>query len=1428
MTTTTLSSPPIDRVELAISKGSKLILPPDHPIQLAGSLERAAQLYPKNEIFYLLSGGQVEKQTYPELLQDAACILSGLRERGFRPGQPVVFQLEHNRDFLGTFWACALGGYIPVPVSISPTYEQPHSILAKLRNAWTMLKGPPVVAGAALSARLSAWGQLERLEGFRVESIDLLRQSPPAKTWHRAAPDDVALLLLTSGSTGRPKAVRQTHRHLLSWGASVAQACEFDHRDVSINWMPLDHVGGLVMFHLRDVITGCSQGHAATDLVLQQPLVWLDWIERYGATITWAPNFAFGLVNEQADEIARRRWDLSSMRFILNGGEAIISRTARRFLELLSPHRLPATAMRPAWGMSETCSGVTYSRRFTLAATRDTDLFVEVGEPIPGIQLRIVDEDDAVVPEGKIGHLQIRGISVTDGYHDNPEANENAFTTDGWYITGDLGMLNGGRLTITGREKDVIIINGANFYSHEIESLVEEIEGVDVSYTAACAIRPNGENTDRLAVFFCPLPTAGRPTVELVRAIRSVVAKKGGVTPDFVIPLSREEVPKTAIGKIQRSLLRERFESGAYTDRLMTAEPGQDMVLFAPGWKETSPLEPASWSKPGRCLILADDAGLGQKLAERLLRAGHTCLVVTARGGPVPSLPGGHHLQINPQDPAEFARIFSEFKGPRAFTHAVHAWSYAPDAMTYEHRAELEAEQQRGSLSLIKLLQAWPEPEEASPRIPLIIAVTHVYLIRDTDEINFARAPLCGIARTVSQEYAWLDCRLVDLEGRDRTNDALLLERELATTQSESEIAIRNDLRLTSVLRPMTPVSTASPIFNFGGLYAISGGLGGVGQQVARHLAQRYRAKLLLLGQTPLPDRTQWEVCLQQNTTVARRIRAWLELEAAGGEVRYVAGDVADPDFVQGALDGAVRNWGEPLAGVLHLAGSYHEAPLATESEESFWRVVRPKLIGGWALQRAARHHGNCLFVHFSSVLSFFSSFGTGSYAGANAALDALAHAQRKQGLRSYSLLWSLWNETGMASGFEAKDAMRVRGYLALDPAQGLDLFERALQTDCAQVVIGLDGQNRALQKRLDCSTLSTDASGEFVAPRTPVELTLARLWSEILGVSPVGLKDNFFELGGRSLLAARLFARIEKEWGQKLPLATLYQAPTLEALAALLGEPTRSQPSCRLLAIQAKGTRPPFFCIPGGGSDVIVFQDLAEALGHDQPLYGLQARGLDATPIEGDFPSVEEVAADFIRAIKTVQPEGPYFIGGHCFGCLLAWEVSRQLIQSGERVGHLALLDPIVSNVFSGEIIGRDRLRYHLAKFWKMSWSGKANYFAEKVRNFSRTLVVRQRIGHSYAQAESMHRRYQLGPYRGNVSVALAMDSFFKLSPDRDPRRYYEKITHGTVDYFEVRGDHHGILHAPGVHELAAGLNERLEKISRSNFVGRAGYPSS
>lgn len=1295
---------PVPTYRPAVAEGIPMASLPAPPPTLAAALERAANNHPENGVLYLDATGSARAQAYTELLLDASRILAGLRALGLRPGEAVIFQLEQAEDFIPSFWACALGGFLPAPASIAPTYEQAHSVLTRLANVWAMLDRPVIVASGALAPRVRACFERERLSGSRIVAIDSLRRSEPAKAWHNAAPDDLALLLLTSGSTGLPKAVGQSQRNLLAWGTSVAHACEFSATDVSLNWMPLDHVGGLVMFHLRDVVLGCRQIHAPTEAVLQRPLAWLDWIERYRATITWAPNFAFGLVNEHASEIADRRWDLSSMRFILNGGEAIVSKTARRFLEILTPHGLPPTAMRPAWGMSETCSGVTYSRRFALATTHDNDAFTEVGEPIPGVELRIADQNDAPVAEGRTGRLHIRGISVTPGYYRNPEANSQAFTADGWFITGDLGVIRDGQLTITGREKDVIIINGLNYYSHEIEAIVEDVEGVEVSFAAACPIRVPGEDTDRVAVFFSPQDSVGGNLGELVRAIRSQVSRTAGLNPDYVLPLPKTAVPKTAIGKIQRSHLKEQFERGDFAD-LVRGDPGAPAApsvipdwFFRPAWRE-SKLPNAGLNPGAAVLLFADASGLADTLAKELSSRGHPCTRVEIGAGFAQTGPAA--FTVAPGNPDDYRQLMAAVG--RQPDYVVHAWGYGDGETEPRNIAELEAIHGSGAESLLCLVQALQTtgPDDQTP-VRILMVTSESRMVSGAEQIRYMKAPILGLARTIPHESSRLDCHHVDLDLTGAEAGARSVLGELCGWDRIPESAWRGERRFVPYLeRVIVNRTVGDTPLKVRGCYLLSGGLGGIGQHLATHLLRRFRARLLIVGRSPLPPREMWPKIAAGSGPKSELVRVCMRLEAEDGEFDYLAADVADVTALRVAVERAEQSWSQPLDGIFHLAGLYREALLEQESNEALAATMRPKGSGAWALHQLALARPGCIFVNFSSLISQFGSLSTGAYAAANSFLDAFTHYQRQVcGIRAYSILWSSWTDTGMSKDGTARDALTSRGYLPVSPEQGVASLLSALRQDDPQLVVGVDASHPAIRKHLHPDVAAAagaetnagsgggGANGR-VAPRNEMERRLAGLWEELLGVRPIGVTDNFFELGGRSLLAAKMFARLYKIFGKKLPIPALFKAPTVELLALMLLELPKSS-AIKIRVIQAGADGTPIFLLPEPGAELANFMAPVKGLRPEQPCFALQplqptSSGAAAAPL-----AIDAVGELLVEEIAALAPDGPCVIVSHGFGVVLAWEAVARLEARGRVVVRLVLLDPPPAAFFAGEGSGK------------------------------------------------------------------------------------------------------------------------------------------
>jgi phthiocerol/phenolphthiocerol synthesis type-I polyketide synthase E len=229
----------------------------------------------------------------------------------------------------------------------------------------------------------------------------------------------------------------------------------------------------------------------------------------------------------------------------------------------------------------------------------------------------------------------------------------------------------------------------------------------------------------------------------------------------------------------------------------------------------------------------------------------------------------------------------------------------------------------------------------------------------------------------------------------------------------------------------------------------------------------------------------------------------------------------------------------------------------------------------------------------------------------------------------------------------------------------------------------------------------------------------LTRIWQQVLGVESVGLDDNFFDLGGESSIAVQMFAQVESVFNVKLPLATLYEASTISELAAILRNEVSSSRWSPLVAIQPSGSRLPFFCMHGAGGNVLNYRELSQYLGSDQPFYGLQCPGLD-----GSCPpltKIEEMAEQYTREIRRVQPRGPYFLGGYCMGGTVAYEVAQQLAASGERVALLALFDTmnwhkVPLNVWTKGSRTVQQWLFHLAGFLSLDSSGRSKFLREKM----------------------------------------------------------------------------------------------------------------
>jgi len=1200
--------------------------PPLRPLQvdtLDAALRRAALAGGPGEVGYLGAEGTLERRSYAELRDEASRLLGGLRGLGLTAGEKVILQLAANREFVVAFWACVLGGFVAVPLAVASD----ASSAAKVGHAWESLGHPVTLTDRAHAAPLHALAEGREVLDSRIAVIEELAGGRAEHDWHPTRAEDLVLLMFTSGSTGRPKAVQLRHDNLLTHAAAAQQHHDLTSAEVSFNWMPLHHVGGLIMSHVRDVVVGCRQIHAPTTWVLQDPLRWPCAMHTHRATVTWAPNFAYGLVTEQAERIAGQRWDLSALRVVLNAGEAVVDRVARRFVRLLAPQGLRADAMRPCWGMSETSSGQTCSV-LPRDSGGDHDHAVEVGRPYPGFAIRVTDDNATIVPEGTIGHVQVSGPAVTPGYHADPEQNREALTDDGWFRTGDLGLLREGALTITGRAKDVIIIAGVNHSSHELEATVEESDDVARSFTAACAVRTGAQTTDELAVFFVLAPHAD-PAAAMQR-IRATLVRQTGVNPSYLVPLDKQRIPKTEIGKIQRPTLVEQFHNGAFdadiarVDVLLGTENTLPNWFFHPVWHPAELLHHRLPPTRGHTLILADPHDLTERLAAALRAQGQGCTL--ASYGATFTRHTTERFTLPWDDTGACDRLLEAIPTIERVVHlpccAASTAEPSPEDIATAHRDSVECLAHLTAALADHTAQSADGTAERSVR--LYVVSSHSQQLHPDEPLALERTPVIGLIKSLDQELPWLRARHIDIPPHAGAQTLHQLLAEIDTPAGETEVALRHGRRWARrlVRLPGGTLPETTPVFHDGGLYLISGGLGELAVEVARHLLTTHRLRLLLLGRTELPDPSTWHRHITHGDDLGRKLSAHRELSALG-EITYAAVDITDPQALRQAVRTAEQHWSADLAGVLHLAGHFDEHPLTTQTPQDRAAVLAPKVAGGWALHQLLKNRPGTLFVSFSSLIGFFGGPWVSAYAAANTFLDALAAHQRHHcAIDAHSLAWSIWHERGMSRGHRMHHLTTARGYHTLSTHQALRSLDTALRHHTPHILIGLDTDapwarahlhtparplhelvcyaqttgsetpgvqpDDSLPDRygtptpcelLTLDTLPTTADGHIdraqltqtrqthttnptkdPEPATHLHRTIAETWRETLGHDRIGIHEDFFELGGDSMLATRMLSRLRATLGTHLTMTTLIDNPTIEHLATRINQASSPQ----------------------------------------------------------------------------------------------------------------------------------------------------------------------------------------------------------------------------------------------------------------------------
>jgi acyl-CoA synthetase (AMP-forming)/AMP-acid ligase II/acyl carrier protein len=537
-------------------------------------------------ITYLEGDGEERSVAFAELYERALGILHHLQRLGARRGDKLIIFLGSNEPFIDGFWAAILGGIIPVPVALGISDEHRHKLLRIAKK----LGSPFIYTDKKSLERIGAFaagvGEEKFFASLRARTflVDELDDISRAGNISRAQAGDVAFIQFSSGSTSEPKGVVLTHANILANARGVAEVARFTEDDVSVSWMPLTHDMGLIGFHVFMFASRIHSHLMPTELFVRRPLLWLAFAARKRATVLCSPNFGYRhylkVLGERA--VADLDLDLSAVRLIFNGAEPISLELCEEFLDRLAPAKLKRETMFPVYGLAEASLAVSFpapgaplaslslNRHRMSVGTRahpvarsdaDAVSLVSVGRAIPYCRLRIAAEDATPLPDGQIGHIHIGGDNVTQGYYENPQANAEALTADGWLRTGDLGLVHGGALYISGRAKEIIFVNGQNYYPHDLEAIAQRADGLDLGKVVAAGARRNGAQTDELVVFVLHRGELA-DFLAVATQVARLINEHTGLEVAHVVPVKR--IAKTTSGKIQRHLLEESYVAGDF------------------------------------------------------------------------------------------------------------------------------------------------------------------------------------------------------------------------------------------------------------------------------------------------------------------------------------------------------------------------------------------------------------------------------------------------------------------------------------------------------------------------------------------------------------------------------------------------------------------------------------------------------------------------------------------------------------------------------------------------------------------------------------------------------------------------------------------------------------------------------------------------
>ncbi|MBW4666575.1 MAG: SDR family oxidoreductase [Cyanomargarita calcarea GSE-NOS-MK-12-04C] len=614
--------------------------------------------------------------------------------------------------------------------------------------------------------------------------------------------------------------------------------------------------------------------------------------------------------------------------------------------------------------------------------------------------------------------------------------------------------------------------------------------------------------------------------------------------------------------------------------------------FYIPSWKRSPQL--ASKSSQELCyLVFIDTLGLGSQVAEQLKSQGHD--VVTVGITEQFTKLGDGAYAINPQNRSDYDTLLQEIStlglNSKAIAkgggwHFAHFWSVtANDTLpsTESSHQFFEDTQNLGFWSLLFLAQALGR-RNISDTLKLTVVTSNIYDVTGEDNLCPEKSTLLGASKVIPLEYAKINCSTIDIviPSCQKPPAPKLLDflvTEITSQTTDDIVAYRGHHRWVQTFEPVRldqDIASKSKVKE-GGVYLITGGLGGIGLVLAENLAQTADTKLILLARKGLPERSQWQQWLENHdsqNSISRKIEKVLAIEKLGATVQIYTADVANLEQMQTVVTQVCEQFGS-INGAIHAAGIAPGGIIQLKTKEMANSVLAAKVRGTLVLEKVLQNSHLDFFVLCSSQTSVLGHFGQLDYCAANTFLDSYAqYSACKSNQQTISISWGPW-QVGMEVETVQRDEIKLMVEEAnlkfgIKPEEGIDAFHRALASNLPHLVVStqdfltLIEQSKSFQVEEELSALEEklvsanitipnhprpDLDNDYVAPHNEVEESLAKIWQQRLGIDKVGVNDNFFELGGDSVLAIQVIAKAN-QLGFKLTAQQMFEHPTIAELA--------------------------------------------------------------------------------------------------------------------------------------------------------------------------------------------------------------------------------------------------------------------------------------